>query len=104
MPVDFPPNRLRQGYGEVVCGVLSMLLNAAIAATQLSFEQPQHPDPLPVEDGAHADTTGEDGLQDEADEAADADDLVDENLETDADDDEVAAETRYLICQLFFGK
>eukprot|EP00727_Mastigamoeba_balamuthi_P013021 m51a1_g8341 putative intraflagellar transport protein 57 homolog (438) ;mRNA; r:17105-18795 len=87
-PVDFPPNRLRQGHGEVVCGVLSSLINAALAAAGFGFEQPQHPEPPPTEDGP----TAEDALADEADEAADADDLVDENLE--ADDDDEVPETR----------
>jgi estrogen-related receptor beta like 1 len=89
LPTDFPPNRMKQGYGDVVCGVLNELLKVALATTGFRFEAPTHTAPAKP-DAAATSKEGESGdddgeLMDEAE--AEGEELVDETAEYDSEDD-----------------
>ncbi|KAM6319696.1 intraflagellar transport protein 57 homolog isoform 3-T3 [Podargus strigoides] len=42
-PVDFPPSKLKAGYGEQVCYVLDCLAEAALKYTDFSWKRPAYP-------------------------------------------------------------
>jgi len=39
---DYPPTRLKQAYGDVVCSVLNQLCNVALASQRFQFDKPRH--------------------------------------------------------------
>ena len=41
-PATFPPTKLRQGYGDAVCGMLNALCDLALEATNFSFQAPTY--------------------------------------------------------------
>ena len=41
-PVAFPPTKLRQGYGDAVCGILDSLCDLALAKTKFAFQSPTY--------------------------------------------------------------
>ncbi|KAL3146305.1 Intraflagellar transport protein 57 [Trebouxia sp. C0010 RCD-2024] len=41
-PVSFPPTKLRQGYGDAVCGILDALCDLALAKTKFTFQLPTY--------------------------------------------------------------
>ena len=41
-PSDFPPSKIRIGYGDMVCVILDALLDGAIQRRGVSFQLPMH--------------------------------------------------------------
>ncbi|CAK4322830.1 unnamed protein product [Aphanomyces euteiches] len=68
-PLDFPAAKLKQGYGEAVCTTLEFICDKALAAKGFAWAKPNYP------------------KEEYAEEAE-----VDENLEVEADDDDVPVE------------
>eukprot|EP01137_Pigoraptor_chileana_P021743 Opistho-2@85811 len=77
MAVDFPPTKLKQAHGEIVCNVLQQLTDAAINASRVQFKRPVHKQDDYQEDA-------------EADEDAEvtADKIEDEHQQSDQDEPE----------------
>ncbi|WP_411023734.1 hypothetical protein, partial [Salmonella sp. s51228] len=48
--VDFPPTRLKSGYGEHVCYVISELTTIALKKVNFSFKRPEIPKIKPQDD------------------------------------------------------
>lgn len=41
-PATFPPTKLRQGYGDAVCGVLNALCDLVLETTNFTFQAPTY--------------------------------------------------------------
>lgn len=41
-PVSFPPTKLRQGYGDAVCGIMDALCDLALVKTKFTFQSPTY--------------------------------------------------------------
>jgi len=46
IPIDFPPTKLRQAYGEHVCYVLDQLLNKALKESKVKLKAPEVPEEI----------------------------------------------------------
>ena len=41
--MNFPPAKLKQGYGDAVCTILRLLVDHALQSTKFSFQKPVYP-------------------------------------------------------------
>ena len=62
---DFPPNKLKDGWGEIVCSVLNNLLDYALDKKSFRFNSPIHPKST-AEDQISEEADGEEVTTDEA--------------------------------------
>ncbi|GAQ80546.1 intraflagellar transport protein 57 [Klebsormidium nitens] len=76
-PPSFPPAKLKQGYGDAVCGVLDGLASLALEKQKFVFRAPVYKSESYPEEA-------------EADEEGDEDDILDEAMMPDLDDDDDA--------------
>ena len=47
---DFAPQKLKQGYGEIICNVLNGLADFTLERKNFKFRKPVYPEPNPEDD------------------------------------------------------